>query len=331
MSKSNFSCSDVTVTVRATVIFTVHLTWSLSLSLYMLLSLSRYISLGRCHCHCTCYCHFHGTSHLVTVTVTVLATVVFTVHLTWSLSLYMLLPDFHGTSHLVAVTVTVHVTVTFTVHLTWSLSLAVTVTVTVTVLATVVFTVHLTWSLSQYVLLSFSRHILLGHCHCTSYCHFQSTSHLVTLIVAVTATFHCNLSPSLIRIFGENFYCYIPRYWLVGQRQENGLYDILFCHISRKEQFDFFLFLNKAVQGTASVVKCSSQALLSVLPEKVQKYLQQGMVQDGCERKEAAMYASTQLSQELGDRLTEYELVELLIDRGTLVPHADGTLALRLA
>ena len=34
----------------------------------------------------------------------------------------------------------------------------------------------------------------------------------------------------------------------------------------------------------------------------------------------------TDLTQDLGDRLTEYELVEDLIERGTLEENADGTL-----
>ena len=38
----------------------------------------------------------------------------------------------------------------------------------------------------------------------------------------------------------------------------------------------------------------------------------------------------TDLTQSLGDRLTEYELVEDLIERGTLEENADGTLSIRL-
>ena len=37
-----------------------------------------------------------------------------------------------------------------------------------------------------------------------------------------------------------------------------------------------------------------------------------------------------QLSQELGDRLTEYELVEDLIERGILAENEDGTLYIQL-
>ena len=38
----------------------------------------------------------------------------------------------------------------------------------------------------------------------------------------------------------------------------------------------------------------------------------------------------TDLTQDLGDRLAEYELVEDLIERGTLEENADGTLSIRL-
>ena len=120
------------------------------------------------------------------------------------------------------------------------------------------------------------------------------------------------------------------RFWLVGQRQENGLYDILFCHISRKEDFDFFLFINKAFQGTAYVLQSTPQALINVLPERVRRFLHQGMIEEGVEREEPSMYAHRELTQQLGDRLTEYELIEMLIERGNLVPKSDGTLALEL-
>lgn len=126
------------------------------------------------------------------------------------------------------------------------------------------------------------------------------------------------------------------RFWLVGRHNANGLYDIMFCHICRKEEFDFFLFLTKVMKGGAYTLTSALQAakeFLSLIPSHVQAYLKEGNFLGEEEEKAVKSVGGspyTDLTQDLGDRLTEYELVEDLIERGTLGENADGTLYIRL-
>ena len=115
------------------------------------------------------------------------------------------------------------------------------------------------------------------------------------------------------------------RFWLVGRHNDDGLYDIMFCHICRKEEFDIFLFLTKVTKGVRN--------LMDSIPAHVLPYLQSGNIQEEevetpAEPDGGSPY--TDLTQDLGDRLTEYEMVEDLIERGTLGENADGTLFIRL-
>lgn len=73
--------------------------------------------------------------------------------------------------------------------------------------------------------------------------------------------------------------------------------------------------------------------LMAMIPRHVLPFLQMGNIQDEeVENPPTPNGGSpyTDLTQDLGDRLTEYELVEDLIERGTLGENADGTLFIRL-
>ena len=81
----------------------------------------------------------------------------------------------------------------------------------------------------------------------------------------------------------------------------------------------------------------SAPRMISAIPARVRPFLQRGIIQEGEEERpeaapaqEGAVSPYTDLTQDLGDRLTEYELVEDLIERGTLEENADGTLSIRL-
>ncbi|KAM7441100.1 hypothetical protein ABFA07_009747 [Porites harrisoni] len=57
------------------------------------------------------------------------------------------------------------------------------------------------------------------------------------------------------------FHSYFYRFWLVGQHNDEDLYDIVFCHICRKEEFDFFLCLDKVIKGIAHTLASVPQAI----------------------------------------------------------------------
>lgn len=73
--------------------------------------------------------------------------------------------------------------------------------------------------------------------------------------------------------------------------------------------------------------------MLARIPAHVLPFLEIGNFQEEEVERAAASAGGnlyTDLSQDLGDRLTEYELVEDLIERGTLGENADGSLFIRL-
>ena len=128
------------------------------------------------------------------------------------------------------------------------------------------------------------------------------------------------------------------RFWLVGRHNADGLYDVVFCHICRKEEFDFFLCIDKIMKGGAHTLASAPQAIqamINAIPG-VLPFLKRGVFVDGEKEipeeapAQGAVSPHTDLTQDLGDRLTEYELVEDLIERGTLEENADGTLCIRL-
>ena len=55
-------------------------------------------------------------------------------------------------------------------------------------------------------------------------------------------------SDSSTALTGMEFCFPFSRFWLVGQRRPDGLYDIVFAHIARKEEFDLFLSLKKSLR-----------------------------------------------------------------------------------
>lgn len=75
--------------------------------------------------------------------------------------------------------------------------------------------------------------------------------------------------------------------------------------------------------------------LIASISRRVLRYLQSGNIQEGEVRvvrltEPGGGGPYTDLTQDLGDRLTEYELVEDLIERGTLGENEDETLFIRL-
>ena len=123
----------------------------------------------------------------------------------------------------------------------------------------------------------------------------------------------------------------------MGQLNSEGLYDVVFCHIGRQEEFDFFLFLTKVMKGGAYTLAAAPQIvrqLLDRIPQWMFPYLEEGNIIEEDEEPIAGPNERgspyTDLTQDLGDRLTEYELVEDLIERGTLAENTDGTLYIRL-
>ena len=86
------------------------------------------------------------------------------------------------------------------------------------------------------------------------------------------------------------------------------------------------------MKGGAYTLAATPQILASI-PRRVKSYLQGGNIQEeDVQRPPQPDGGSpyTDLTQDLGDRLTEYELIEDLIERGTLGENADGTLFIRL-
>ena len=73
--------------------------------------------------------------------------------------------------------------------------------------------------------------------------------------------------------------------------------------------------------------------LMAQIPRHVLPFLEEGNIQEEAVEHPRPMQRGspyTDLTQDLGDRLTEYELVEDLIERGTLGENADGSLFIRL-
>ena len=86
------------------------------------------------------------------------------------------------------------------------------------------------------------------------------------------------------------------------------------------------------MKGGAYTLAATPQIVASI-PKRVLSYLQGGNIQE--EEVQGPPVPDggspyTDLTQDLGDRLTEYELIEDLIERGTLGEHVDGTLFIRL-
>lgn len=131
------------------------------------------------------------------------------------------------------------------------------------------------------------------------------------------------------------FYSYFYRFWIVGQRRADGLYDIVFAHISREEEFDLFLFMSKVAKGTAFALS-SVPGIVSSLSQRTCEFIRRGLFEEDetpslpqpTNQTQGSPF--TDLTQHLGDRLTDYEMVEDLIERGMLAERQDGTLYIQL-
>ena len=97
----------------------------------------------------------------------------------------------------------------------------------------------------------------------------------------------------------------------------------MFAQVARKEESDFFFSLKKLIKGSAYAM-VSAPPILSDLAARLslraRNYVHDGIF--GGDEDEGP--------SELGDRLTEYEMVEDLIERGMLAENEDGTLHLQL-
>ena len=119
----------------------------------------------------------------------------------------------------------------------------------------------------------------------------------------------------------------------------------MFAHIARKEEFDFFLSLTKVMKGmgyAAASVPLIMRDLGDRLSNRAYECVLRGMfggdedkisslpapTSDPADETRASPY--TDLSQNLGERLTDYELIEDLIERGMLAENEDGTLYIQL-
>ena len=119
----------------------------------------------------------------------------------------------------------------------------------------------------------------------------------------------------------------------------------MFAQIARKEEFDFLLCLPKVIKGSTYAMTSAPpviSALLARLSQRAYRHVLCGRL-GGDENEEPSLPAPTRplanepqanpytdLSQELGDHLTDYEMVEDLIERGMLAENEDGTLYIRL-
>lgn len=113
------------------------------------------------------------------------------------------------------------------------------------------------------------------------------------------------------------------RVWLVGRRNADGLCDVVFCQICRKEEFDFWFCLKKIFNGCIYALAPAPQAIDD---------LGKGVSQDEEKKPPGATQGSpySDPNQDLADRLVEHELVEDLIGRGILEENGDGTMSIRL-
>ena len=125
------------------------------------------------------------------------------------------------------------------------------------------------------------------------------------------------------------------RFWLVGRRNADGLYDVVFSHICRKQEVDYFFFIKKFCEAGGKFLASAPRAvdyLMKQISQRALPYLAEGVFQKEENKPSGATQGNSysELTQTLGERLTEYELVEDLIERGTLEENADGTLSIRL-
>ena len=157
---------------------------------------------------------------------------------------------------------------------------------------------------------------------------------------------YCTLLGFINRSNWNVIYFPFSRFWLIAQRRQDGQFDIVIAHIARREEFDFFQNLARIIGGSAHVMASAPPKisdLLARLSQRAYNYALGGIL-GGDEDNEpplppesirppAQTLSASQnndLSQAMGDRLTEYEMVEDLIERGMLGENENGTLYIRL-
>ncbi|KAI8487090.1 hypothetical protein Bbelb_351600 [Branchiostoma belcheri] len=122
--------------------------------------------------------------------------------------------------------------------------------------------------------------------------------------------------------FHDKFY----RYYLFVRANTNGTYDIFLAYVCRKEEFDFFLAVKKSIAGSMNVIRSVPEIVWKKLAgdSKVAQAITEGVIGDGSQAASVPTYGG--IPNDLGDKLMEFEFVESLIERGTLVPEGeDGT------
>ncbi|XP_035663593.1 uncharacterized protein LOC118423337 [Branchiostoma floridae] len=122
--------------------------------------------------------------------------------------------------------------------------------------------------------------------------------------------------------FHDKFY----RYYLFVRANTNGTYDVFLAYVCRKEEFDFFMAVKRCIAGTLNVAKSLPDIIWKKLAgdSKVAQAITEGVIGDGSQAVRAPKYGG--IPNDLGDKLMEFEFVESLIERGTLVPeNEEGT------
>ena len=117
----------------------------------------------------------------------------------------------------------------------------------------------------------------------------------------------------------------------------------MFAHIARREEFDLFLSLKKIMKGSAYAITSTPPIISDIvarLSHRAYKCLLDGLfggdvkpsipVPTSPPTDEPPASPYTDLTEKLGDRLTDFEMVEDLIERGMLAENEDGTLYIQL-
>lgn len=141
-------------------------------------------------------------------------------------------------------------------------------------------------------------------------------------------TDHGTVQTFRVKSGANSFY----RYWLIGRHNYDGLYDIVYCHISRTEEAYLFGLTAQAISYLVGKAVSSPRILSQLLPSQISP-LAIGCLREGIgfgqETANEAEMSDQSFTQQLKETLIEYELVEDLIERGILGENSDGTLFLR--
>ncbi|XP_078582745.1 uncharacterized protein LOC144865698 [Branchiostoma floridae x Branchiostoma japonicum] len=122
--------------------------------------------------------------------------------------------------------------------------------------------------------------------------------------------------------FHDKFY----RYYLFVRANTNGTYDVFLAFVCRKEEFDFFLAVKKCIAGTMHVFSSVPNGVWKLLKKnsKVIQAISGAIIPDDDSKPETVTVPEYGgIPNDLGDKLMEFEFVESLIERGTLVPEGN--------